>query len=220
MADADTRAAKRRRFTSPLVTIKVGADAESFTIHQADLAEHSPFFKAALDAKWREGQTREISLPEDEPDVVVIYLDWLSSKDVPLFLSESKTPDYTLLFKVYIFGDKVKDDAFCDRVLSMVCRGLDLKDAKGDVRSPAPSKLKFLYDRTLPSCPLRALIAQAYADRCEETWFDDSDGKSYSDCPKDFFFDMTKAFIKLRGESEVAGWYDRREQFFKQKPQL
>lgn len=130
---------------------------------------------------------------------------------------DSGCPNYTVLFKLYIFGDKIKDDGFCDHVVSVVCRGLDQTNSEGAVWSPAPEVIKVLYERTLPSCPLRDLVARDHAERFDETWFDDSVGGRYADCPKEFFMDMTKEFVKLRGKSKVQDWYDRREQFFKQK---
>lgn len=44
-------------------------DQEDFSVHEHVLKEESALFRAALEKRWKEGQSHFISLPEDEPEV-------------------------------------------------------------------------------------------------------------------------------------------------------
>lgn len=49
MTGEDERNAKRRRFSSNIITLNVGSPPETLTAHEDRLREKSSFFRAALD---------------------------------------------------------------------------------------------------------------------------------------------------------------------------
>lgn len=44
-------------------------DQGDFSVHEPVLREGSPFFRAALDKRWKEGQSLFVELPGVEPEV-------------------------------------------------------------------------------------------------------------------------------------------------------
>ncbi|EME77420.1 uncharacterized protein MYCFIDRAFT_146355 [Pseudocercospora fijiensis CIRAD86] len=69
------------KYSGDFVTIRVGTGAarETPTIHEYIIREKSQVFRAAFDRKWKEGRSRQVELPEDDPKIVHSYLDWLYS---------------------------------------------------------------------------------------------------------------------------------------------
>jgi hypothetical protein len=76
-----------------MITLLVGTDEHELLVHEDYLARHSALFKAALKKEWAEGQTRTIKLPEETPDLVAFYLDFLYGKGLPTdFTRKKKKP--------------------------------------------------------------------------------------------------------------------------------
>lgn len=108
------------------MTVKVGQDpVEDFFLPEDAIRKYSDFFKAALDKKWKEGQTLVIELPEDDAGVFVEYAQWLCEGKLDLKLPASDVSNYMdemsflelTLAHCYIFGEKVMDAKFCNEVL-------------------------------------------------------------------------------------------------------
>ncbi|KAF2167897.1 hypothetical protein M409DRAFT_53847 [Zasmidium cellare ATCC 36951] len=161
---ADERPAKRRRFTSDIVTIIVGTDnVETFTTHTEVLKKHSPFFKAALDKKWQEGQSLQIELAEDEVEVVEAYLGWLydGKIDPPTSPRKAKADTtFPFMARLYVFGEKIQDTAFCNSVMDAITSILDAPE--WEILMPAFESVKILYDGTAEDSPARKFFASYY----------------------------------------------------------
>ncbi|KKY17619.1 putative btb poz domain containing protein [Diplodia seriata] len=70
-------------FLGRIVTIEVGtAPAVKFFVHEALLCYYSAFFHKALHGHFKEAETKEISLPEDDPDEFKMAVHWLYSGEV------------------------------------------------------------------------------------------------------------------------------------------
>ena len=63
-------------FAGNIVALETGPTSQIFNVHEELLAEHSPFFQAAIKKEWIESQHRLIPLPDDDPDVVSLYVHW------------------------------------------------------------------------------------------------------------------------------------------------
>jgi hypothetical protein len=61
----------------------VGEEQEQFLVHSTYLTVRSEFFRAALSKHWKEGQSRVIKLPEDDPTTVAQYLDFVYKDMLP-----------------------------------------------------------------------------------------------------------------------------------------
>ncbi|KAF2500821.1 hypothetical protein BU16DRAFT_523571 [Lophium mytilinum] len=68
--------------TSPTVEVRVGRDPHTrrWYLPEDLLCQTSAFFRAACKGAFKEAQERLISLPEDEPEIFELFIQWLFSK--------------------------------------------------------------------------------------------------------------------------------------------
>lgn len=69
--------------TSPVITLVVGKEPEvKFGVHKTLLEHCNPFFEAMFRSGMREAQTHVVSLPEESPEVIKKFADWLYRAEV------------------------------------------------------------------------------------------------------------------------------------------
>ncbi|KAF7187802.1 hypothetical protein HII31_10702 [Pseudocercospora fuligena] len=196
MSPAGAPPAKRMKYSGDFVTIRVGIGAaqETLPIHEHMIKEKSQFFRAAFDRKWKEGQSREVELPEDDPNVVHDYLDWLyggSVQSAPM----SKSFSYSPLVKRYLFGEKVLDDSFCNAVMRAICEKCDHHDEDGKRRFPGPQARKLIYENTLPGSLTRQFVVFVTTESGSVEWLHGS-----IDHP-DFLLELAKALLASKPQA-------------------
>ncbi|KXS94937.1 hypothetical protein AC578_6133 [Pseudocercospora eumusae] len=217
MPGEDGRAAKRRRsYTSKIIMLHAGdGDGDrTVSIHEDNLCEFSPFFRAALENKrWKEGREGEVDLPDDHVDTVTAYAHWLYHQeisDATLEWDDKLEPDHEFLISLWLFGDKVQDDKFCDAVL---CKCLDaIEDGRlGTHVFPSVDAVRLAYEGTTAASPLRQCLATIFADNCETEWL----SRAY---PEDFKHDLLEALIERRGSKDYKSYsQEERSAWMKQK---
>lgn len=167
------------------VIIKVGKEAESFTVHKSLLCDTAAYFRAALEGGFLESQTQILELPEDDPSAVEHFLLWLYNGDI---FDEDENPEsisWELLVKIYLFGQargipRLQNDAI-DKFID--------KERRLAVLETKP--LRMVYDHTAAGSPMRRLYVDlaAYGGLFEDgLWFDDK-----SEYPKEYLIDLIKA---------------------------
>ena len=198
------------RFEGNIVTLVVGTgdQVQSFTVHETLIKEQSGYFCIAFDKLWNEKQSPVMDLPEDEPGVVSTYLDFLYGKEVPMYLDEDRDADFARLAQVYVFGEKIEDDKFCDSTMIAMCRGAELIASDGQsTYKPGSIPIATLYAGTPRGSPARLWAVHCYAKG-------GTHGISMLAYPKDFHSDLIEAVMG-------AGWdngpYERRKEWFKQQ---
>lgn len=74
--------------------------------------------------EWREGQTKIVNLPDDEPKAVSVWLNWLYRHHLPVGLNagekmthESVQDVWNSLIMAYCLGDKLLDSDYKDAVV-------------------------------------------------------------------------------------------------------
>ena len=95
------------------VLVNVGTEKTRFYVHNKFLCNASTFFEAALEGGFEEAESQRIELPEDKPEIVELFLEWLYTK-------EYRGPDEELLHKgpgngielrpamdLFVFADKL-----------------------------------------------------------------------------------------------------------------
>lgn len=68
-------------FDSQMFTLTVGPEAKSFTAHAAFLSQ-SPVFEKMCSGQFQESHTCEIKLPEDNPEVIRAFIQYLYTGNV------------------------------------------------------------------------------------------------------------------------------------------
>ncbi|KAF2642246.1 hypothetical protein P280DRAFT_467641, partial [Massarina eburnea CBS 473.64] len=68
------------------VTIEVGPEPETqrFHVYTALLTYYSDYFAKTLSGDWKEAQDRTITLPDIDPRIFSIFVDWLYTKRLPV----------------------------------------------------------------------------------------------------------------------------------------
>jgi hypothetical protein len=62
-----------------MVTIQVGLESNDAKIvaHESFLTMRSEFFRRAMNGAWEEADTRVVKLPEDDPDIFALYINYV-----------------------------------------------------------------------------------------------------------------------------------------------
>jgi hypothetical protein len=73
-----------------------------FVSHKDFICYYSPFFSAAFNGKFEEGNTQKMELDDVDPEVFGILADWVYSQEVTD--AERKTPDLVTCAKLWVLG--------------------------------------------------------------------------------------------------------------------
>lgn len=168
------------------MSLAVGPETHTYIVHEQMLCEHALFFQSAVKKEWNEGKERTIPLPEDDPEVVSLYLNWIYNKRI---LSQSPTnekgyDEICLLVKAYVFGEKIQDGRFKDAVIDATIKSTLIPDEDGQTWFPGSADVNRAYNGTPPGSPLRRLMVDFWALHGNDDW----DRKGVS---KDFLLDLT-----------------------------
>ncbi|GIZ37635.1 hypothetical protein CKM354_000107800 [Cercospora kikuchii] len=190
------RVAKRRRTMNNVFTVTVGTgdDAEVFLVHDFLLKQSSKFFQTALKEEWREGQDKKINLPDDEPDIFGAYVEYLFSGKIATATEKAAVDltrddaglEYTCQAKLYVLGEKLLDDKFCDCALRAMVELSRLERANGVHYLPGILAVQTIYEGTTDASPIRRFLVDLYLTRVSKKWLSDAS----TNCPEAFLIDL------------------------------
>ncbi|KAK0515911.1 hypothetical protein JMJ35_001945 [Cladonia borealis] len=161
---------------NPIVTLNVGLDKHTFHVHQALLFEYSPVFKAAFSGKCRESSERCMALPEDDPETVERFMQWLYFKSIGLTKGVSpETWDECSLqlarlntladkFDVGLLKNSIIDELFA---LAKIAAWL-----------PETPVIAYIYENTTETSSLRKLIVEWHVWQIDYDWYTHSDTRA------------------------------------------
>ncbi|GIZ37636.1 hypothetical protein CKM354_000107800 [Cercospora kikuchii] len=192
----EVRVAKRRRITSNIVTVTVGKgkETETFQLHDFQLKENSKFSEAALNGQWKEGREKKINLPDDEPDIFGAYVEYLFSGKIATATEKAAVDltrddaglEYTCQAKLYVLGEKLLDDKFCDCALRAMVELSRLERANGVHYLPGILAVQTIYEGTTDASPIRRFLVDLYLTRVSKKWLSDAS----TNCPEAFLIDL------------------------------
>ncbi|KAK3700453.1 hypothetical protein LTR37_015957 [Vermiconidia calcicola] len=134
------------------VKILVGAEGKCFYVHSSLLREHSEFFKAALNEVWQEGKERMVRLPEEQPAIFELYMQWLYTKRV-FWTMEDRGADFERLSTLYGLGERIFDTVFQDSTMTAIVTASRTKDDNGKTWSPIGLNTSIIYENTPENSP-------------------------------------------------------------------
>ncbi|PPJ55878.1 hypothetical protein CBER1_03767 [Cercospora berteroae] len=194
----EIRAAKRRRITNNIITVT-----------------NSKFFEAALNRQWIEGQEKKVNLPDDDPDIFSIYADWLftgkiASKPEQSEQSEQRShvanwPDVSeeqiIQAELYVLGEKLMDDAFCDYILRALVEVGKMKAWVGhEGYMPCRTAIRTIYNGTKHDSPMRKFLVDMYGYHGQKESFTEANVYGY---PQEFLAGLVGSLIVKRdGQTE------------------
>ncbi|EME76910.1 uncharacterized protein MYCFIDRAFT_200909 [Pseudocercospora fijiensis CIRAD86] len=162
MGEEDNRAAQRRRYASKIIKLHAGQGGD---------------------------------FPDDHVDTVTSYAHWLYHREISdvNFRRDGKLyPDHMFLVSLWLFGDKVQDDKFCDAAICAVLDTMD-DDRYVSLSIPDEAAINKAYDSTPFDSPLRRFFVAVLADHCQEEWFETNDYNA------EFVQDLAKELVRRRG---------------------
>ena len=144
-----------------IVTLNVGPDKRTFHVHQELLFKHSPVFKAAFSGECRESSERCIALPEDDPEIVERFMQWLYFKS--LGLTKGISPEtceerYWQLANMNTLADKFDVGLLKNSIIDEFFA----ESKQPDSWIPGPLAIGYIYENTTESSSLRKLMVDIY----------------------------------------------------------
>ncbi|GIZ37823.1 hypothetical protein CKM354_000125600 [Cercospora kikuchii] len=206
-----TRMAKRQRrtrFTEEIIVLH--SENDEFKVHLHFLTARSAFFRGQAEIARRNG----IGFT-DEDDVVAAYVHFVYHGEILTELSEAVLAateeadgstivkaEHDFLAKLYIFGEKVKDDAFCDQVITTLAASIDRRDAKGGRTFPNCRVVKAIYEGTTPGSPIRQMMVDIYAENSGQHWFPH---RAYDYFHPEFSYDLVREILLHKTQCPPKG---------------
>lgn len=110
--------------TAHASTVELHVGAKHFFVEKSLLCESSDYFRNALTGPWREARYQIITLDEEDPVVVDVYVDWLVTNRITIPERIGGTSRQTnqasacLFVELYVFGDRRIDRRFRNDTIS------------------------------------------------------------------------------------------------------
>ncbi|KAK4613844.1 hypothetical protein CLAFUW4_09110 [Fulvia fulva] len=194
--------AEKMRFSGNFVTIRTGSEnsIQEFHVHEDVVKEKSNFLKAAFDRRWREGQSRVLELPEDTPATISAYLEWLYSRSIqPPPVEPGTGHRFERLVRLYVFGKKIQDDAFCDAVMRLMAQKCDQEHEEDEecvAWVPNQDDIELLYAGTPQGSPARRFLVDVHLACADADWLDENEEEGEN--PRELLLDLSRALRKGR----------------------
>ena len=156
-----------------MITLVIGADEQELLAHEDYLACDSAFLKAALKKEWAEGQTRTIKLPEEKPDLVAFYLDYLYGKGLPTDNTRYNSRNgkvYNVLADLYALGERLQDDTIRNEVIDEIVRFSKVSDRDTGRHYPLDYAVTTIYESTTAGSQARRLLVELFVTNGEAKW--------------------------------------------------
>lgn len=147
-----------------------------------------------------------ITLPDDDPDIVKVYIQWLYFGKIPLLLihedidemtdeemSEASSSLFSTLATAYVFGEKYHDMVFKGAVLAHMINISQLYEW-----TPGPETVKITYTGTKAGSPMRRLLADYAAHSVTVASSYSTELESY---PRDALLDILRTIFEAGRES-------------------
>jgi hypothetical protein len=157
-----------------MVTLLVGPDEQRMTVHGDRLARSSAYFRAALRQEWLEGQNRTVKLPDEAPEIMQHYIEYVYSGKPPADTLTKKSdfqhaicPHYTLLAELYVLGDRRLDPRFENVIMEELFRL-----AQVTRRGPGIEFVEIIYQGTTANSPARRMVVDSAANCLWDYWLD------------------------------------------------
>ncbi|KAF2822379.1 hypothetical protein CC86DRAFT_372916 [Ophiobolus disseminans] len=135
---------------------------DSWYLPKSLMSHHSAFLRAACTRDFKERQTNRIELPNDDPAVFALYVEWLYygcyTVAAPRLFSAEPEHQIGRDVKCWILGDKLLDKGFKNFAMSRVYRQYT---ALGSfARAITTDEVRHVLENTAPRSKLRQLYLQ------------------------------------------------------------
>lgn len=145
------------RDPQPIVEVHVFSrpgKSKVFKVHKNFVCYHSPFFDAAFNGNFVEGDTQQMKLEDTCPEAFGIFVNWLYTQDIEN--NKGELPSCENLMNLWLLADLVL-------VPRLQNETIDKLDEARRLRGRLPSMLLArVYEHTTKGCPLRTYIIRTW----------------------------------------------------------
>jgi hypothetical protein len=199
-----------------MITIDVGTEHEKYSVYAELIAYYSEYFKGTLNGPWKEAEDRVIELPDIDPRVFDIFIDWLYTQKLP-----KKTRDWIaptpgleagshgqgrlaerLMMKSYVFADRFLVPQFRVAIYKYYA---NFCNSGGN--PPYYDAIIYAFDNLPPTSAILTLLVRthcAYWNENSDTT-DNGELEARQDLPQEFFFRVMAVASKMRDRSKAKG---------------
>ncbi|KAF2117804.1 hypothetical protein BDV96DRAFT_597678 [Lophiotrema nucula] len=194
-----------------VILIEIGPDRVKYYVLKAFLTHYSQYFNKSLNGPWKEAEDRKIALPDVEPTVFNIFVNWLYTQAMPKSRSAwfrvselswnpyETTKDLDLLMiKAYIFGDRFATPRFSQLVLDQfashnICNG----------DTPWYSNIIYAYDNLSASNVMLKLLVDLHSHFWDVDHDDEKEPDGIQDqLPRAFLLSVMRKQTKMISDLE------------------
>ncbi|GLI78896.1 hypothetical protein PoHVEF18_007218 [Penicillium ochrochloron] len=147
------------------VAVVVGPQREVFHVHETLLRQSCPFFDKAMGPQWKESKERKITMPDDDAEVMKIYVYWLYCGALLMYpptSQDSAEREDLSYVKAWILGDKLLDLDFQNAVIDGIFERYHTEPRDGKRWNVWPGAVDYAFDKTYKGAPLRRLFVDMY----------------------------------------------------------
>jgi hypothetical protein len=187
---------------SHTVILLVGKEQQEMLVHTNIISTHSAFFRTALKKEWKEGQTRVVKLPEDDPDIVTRYLDFVYHNRVVTQYKSQADSNYIGLALLYVYGERVLDTFIQNTIVEHLLKPTDIvnRNEPSHPIHPRPAAIEIIYEGTTAASHFRRLLVDMYARHGSEEWL------APEDLHPSFCLDVARALMaQAKAEDGAPG---------------
>lgn len=130
------------------------------------ICDKSKFFRAACSERWKEGQEKVIRLPEVQSEVFQRYVDWAYCD--ALTQEATASQEVNMSVELYLLGDLLDNVKLRNATVKAILQHLGK-----DRLHPGPRNAQLVWEKTLPTSPIRRLMIDAIVLRSSHKCFEE-----------------------------------------------
>jgi hypothetical protein len=200
------------------VTIQVGLEPNDakFVAHESFLTARSEFFRRAINGSWKESDTRVVKLPEDDPEIFALYINYIYTGQLVTaqksneefatldFIDFGKIihAEYHALFCVYVMAEKFVDIATKKAVLAAAIEVTGSKSLEGRWEVPTFITINTVYSGTPQKSPARRLVTDMCSSLPLKSILERAAGLALHE---DYIIDLANVSEKMRPRKTGCG---------------
>lgn len=138
-----------------------------------------------------------MNLPDDEPDVVEIYIHWLHARQIAskAVFDAGFAHEYSLLSRAIALGEKLQDVGFANALVDALITLINETEKDNTYCYPRPRHLRYIYEHTSQTAPVRRLLVDIWFWHAKEDTMMETDDDQY---PHDFLVDLARKALRER----------------------
>ena len=181
------------------VILYVGENKAKFFVYREQLCEVSLFFKTAFNSVFKEGVNQRMHLPEDDVDIVDIFIDWLYTghyelPDAAEAPGSDGANDLSQPLALLLFSEKYSLPRLEKHVLKKILALAKVKE----IGSLKFDPIKLVYENTRRGAPIRKLMSDWWANDVKDSWYAERDAQNWLSEIPDFAVDLVACFARSK----------------------